>query len=169
MKDQNLEHIACELGECLTQRGFLLVSAESCTGGWIGQTITAIAGSSKWYERGFITYSDLSKQEMLGVSHLLLAQSGAVSEKVAIEMAAGAISRSHAQVSMAVTGIAGPGGGTAVKPVGMVCFAWAIKNSLSRSEVHYLDGDREAVRRKAVAIALQGTIDLLRDMSLAVA
>ena len=161
--DQKLLLLANELGDSLMQRGIMLVSAESCTGGWVGQTITAIAGSSRWYERGFITYSNLSKQEMLGVDEQILNKFGAVSEQIASEMAAGAISHSSAQFSIAVTGIAGPGGATEGKPVGMICHGWAIKDSLVKSAVCMLEGDRESIRKQAVAIALQGAIDLLHE------
>ena len=164
--DQKLEKLAKELGEILIQRGLMLVSAESCTGGWVGQTVTSIPGSSKWYERGFITYSNNSKSEMLGVSHRSLEKFGAVSEQIAAEMAAGAISSSCAQVSLAVTGIAGPGGSTEGKPVGMICHSWAIKNGLARTAVCFLEGDRESIRKQAVVIALQGMIDLLLDTPL---
>ncbi|MDH5551927.1 MAG: nicotinamide-nucleotide amidohydrolase family protein [Nitrosomonas sp.] len=163
MTDQKLFLLAKKLGDILMQRGIMLASAESCTGGWIGQTITAIAGSSRWYERGFITYSNLSKQEMLGVDERLLNKFGAVSEQIALEMAAGAISYSHAQLSIAVTGIAGPGGATEGKPVGMICHGWAIKDGSVKSAVCLLEGDRESIRRQAVAIALQGAIDLLHE------
>jgi nicotinamide-nucleotide amidase len=165
--DQKLEKLAKELGEILIQRGFMLVSAESCTGGWIGQSVTSIPGSSNWYERGFITYSNNSKSEMLGVSHRSLEKYGAVSEQIATEMAAGAISSSHAQISVAVTGIAGPGGAMEGKPVGKICHSWAIKDGLARTSVCFLEGDRESIRKQAVAIALQGTIDLLFDAPLA--
>lgn len=161
--DQKLFLLANELGDLLIQRGIMLVSAESCTGGWIGQTITAIAGSSRWYERGFITYSNLSKQEMLGVDERVLNKFGAVSEQIASQMASGAISHSHAQISIAVTGIAGPGGATEGKPVGMICHGWAIKDGLVKSAVCMLEGDRETIRKQAVAIALQGAIDLLHE------
>jgi len=161
--DQKLFLLANELGDLLMQRGIMLVSAESCTGGWIGQTITAIAGSSRWYERGFITYSNLSKQEMLGVDEHLLNKFGAVSEQIASEMASGAISHSRAQLSIAVTGIAGPGGATEGKLVGMICHGWAIKDGSAQSAVCMLKGDRESIRRQAVAIALQGAIDLLHE------
>ncbi len=161
--EQKLEQLAKELGEILIQRGFMLVSAESCTGGWIGQTVTSIPGSSKWYERGFITYSNNSKSEMLGVSHRSLEKFGAVSEQIATEMAAGAISSSRAQISIAVTGIAGPGGATKGKPVGMICHSWAIKDGLARTAACLLEGDRESIRKQAVAIALQGAINLLLD------
>jgi len=167
--DQQLQQLAQQAGKLLTQQGLMLVSAESCTGGWLGQTVTTIAGSSTWYERGFITYSNVSKQEMLGVGSATLAQYGAVSEQTAKEMVAGAICRSHAQVGVSVTGIAGPDGGAAGKPVGMICFAWMVKDGLARSEIRYLKGDRQVIRSQAVAIALQGVIDLLQDVSPAIA
>lgn len=159
-----LEDLAREVGSALAQQGLMLVSAESCTGGWLGQAITSTAGSSAWYERGFITYADISKHEMLGVSSKTLEQYGAVSEETAYEMAEGAITRSHAQVAVAVTGIAGPDGGTADKPVGMVCFSWIIKEGLARAETRYLSGNREAIRQQAVAEALQGVLDLLQGI-----
>ena len=163
MDDRALLLLAGHVGIDLIQQGLMLASAESCTGGWLGQAITSKRGSSAWYERGFITYSVVSKQEMLGVSAATLKQHGTVSEQTAQEMAAGAISHSHAQVAVAITGIAGPDGGTAEKPVGMVCFAWAKKDSLALSATRHFSGDREAVRRQAVAAALQGVIDLLRE------
>lgn len=163
MDDRILQQLAGHVGIELIQQGLMLTSAESCTGGWLGQTITSMAGSSAWYERGFITYSVVSKQEMLGVSSATLKQHGAVSEQTAREMAEGAIVRSHAQVAVAITGIAGPDGGTAEKPVGMVCFAWALKDGLARSETRHFSGDREAVRWQSVVAALQGVIDLLHD------
>ena len=166
ISDQKLSLLADGLGNLLMERGIMLVSAESCTGGWIGQTITAIAGSSKWYDRGFITYSNSSKQEMLGVDERSLQIFGAVSEQIASEMASGAILNSHAHVSIALTGIAGPGGSTEGKPVGMICHGWAIKDGLARNAVCFLEGDREAVRRQAVAISLQGAIDLVHDLPL---
>ncbi len=163
MDDRALLLLAGHVGIDLIQQGLMLASAESCTGGWLGQAITSKRGSSAWYERGFITYSVVSKQEMLGVSAATLKQHGTVSEQTAQEMAAGAISHSRAQVAVAITGIAGPDGGTAEKPVGMVCFAWAKKDSLALSATRHFSGDREAVRRQAVAAALQGVIDLLRE------
>ena len=164
MDDSTLQDLAIKIGSALARQGLMLASAESCTGGWLGQTITSIAGSSAWYERGFITYTDISKREMLGVSSTTLEQYGAVSEEIAYEMAEGAIARSHAQVSVAVTGIAGPGGGTAKKPVGMICFAWIIKDGLARTETRYFSGSREEIRQQAVAGALQGVIDLLHGI-----
>lgn len=163
MDDRTLQLLAGHVGIDLIQQGLMLASAESCTGGWLGQAITSRRGSSAWYERGFITYSVVSKQEMLGVSATTLKQHGTVSEQTAQEMAAGAISHSHAQVAVAITGIAGPDGGTAAKPVGMICFAWAMKDGLTLSATRHFSGDREAVRRQAVAAALQGVIDLLRE------
>ncbi len=163
ISDQKLFLHATELGDLLMRRGIMLASAESCTGGWIGQTITAIPGSSKWYERGFITYMNLSKQEMLGIAEHTLNKFGAVSEQIVAEMAVGAIFHSHAQLSIAVTGIAGPGGATEGKPVGMICHGWAIKAGLVKSAVCMLEGDRESIRRQAVAIALQGAIGLLHE------
>lgn len=163
MNDQMLQHLARQVGIALTQHELMLTSAESCTGGWLGQTITSVAGSSAWYERGFITYATISKHEMLGVSTATLEQYGVVSEQTAREMAEGSIARSHAQVAIAITGIAGPEGGTPEKPIGMVCFAWALKDGLARSETRHFSGDREAVRRQSVAVALQGIIDLLHE------
>ena len=146
----------------------MLVTAESCTGGWVGQAVTAVSGSSAWYERGYITYSNTAKCEMLGVQQATLDQYGAVSSQTAQEMAIGALNRSHAQISVAITGIAGPDGGTATKPVGMVCFAWAARDGLVQQETHYFSGDREAIRRQAVATALQGILRIL-DNATAVA
>lgn len=145
------------------QRGWMLVTAESCTGGWVGQAVTAVSGSSAWYERGYITYSNTAKREMLGVQQATLDQHGAVSPQTAQEMAIGALNRSHAQISVSITGIAGPDGGTATKPVGMVCFAWATQDGLVQQETHYFKGDRESIRRQAVATALEGVLTMLND------
>lgn len=151
------------MGKCLTHREWMLVTAESCTGGWLGQAVTAVAGSSAWYERGFITYSNASKCEMLGVQQTTLDHYGAVSTQTAQAMVMGALSRSHAQIGVSITGIAGPDGGTATKPVGMVCFAWAIKDGLVQQETRFFKGNRETVRRLAVVTALQGILHLLND------
>lgn len=158
--DSATSKLAQQLGKCLQQHGLLLVTAESCTGGWVGQAVTAVAGSSAWFERGFITYSNASKCEMLGVRQETLDQYGAVSPQTAQEMALGALTRSRAQIAVAVTGIAGPEGGTASKPVGMVCFAWAIKQGSVQQQTHFFSGDREAIRRTAVTTALQGLLQL---------
>ena len=161
MDDLTLQDLARKVGVALAQQGLMLATAESCTGGGLGQTITSIAGSSSWYERGFITYATASKHEMLGVSTSTLEQYGAVSEQTVSEMAAGVITHSHAHVAVAITGIAGPEGGTEEKPVGMVCFAWMMKDGLASAETRYFTGSREEIRRQAVAEALQGVIDLL--------
>ncbi len=153
--------LARRVGARLRERGLVLATAESCTGGWIAQAVTSIAGSSEWFERGFVTYSNESKKELLGVRSATLARHGAVSEATAKEMAAGALRRSRAQVAVAVTGIAGPGGGTKRKPVGMVCFAWAEKKGGAKSATRRFAGGREAVRRRSVAFALQGVLERL--------
>lgn len=166
-KISDIEHdiyeLAVQAGQCLAQRGWMLVTAESCTGGWVGQAVTAVSGSSAWYERGYITYSNTAKCEMLGVQQATLDQHGAVSPQTAQEMAIGALNRSHAQISVSITGIAGPDGGTAMKPVGMVCFAWAARDGLVQQETRYFTGNREAIRRQAVATALQGILRLAGD------
>lgn len=164
MDDMILQDLARQAGIALAQEELLLATAESCTGGWLGQVITSIAGSSAWYERGFITYADSSKHEMLGVSDATLKQYGAVSEQTASEMAAGAIARSHAQVAVSITGIAGPEGGTPEKPVGTVCFAWIMKEGMALTETRYFSGNREEIRRQSVGGALQGVIDLLHSI-----
>ena len=162
---QAISYLAAEVGERLRQLGLLLATAESCTGGWLGQAVTAIAGSSVWYDRGFITYSNLSKNEMLGVSMTTLEKYGAVSEVTAQEMALGAQKNSHAQVSIAITGIAGPVGGSESKPVGTVCFAWVLKEGQLSSETCFFSGDRESVRRQSVIKALQELLNLLDERS----
>ena len=139
----------------------MLTTAESCTGGWVAQAVTAVAGSSDWFERGFVTYSDAAKQEMLGVSARTLAAHGAVSEQTAREMAIGALAHSRAQVALAITGIAGPGGGSPEKPVGMVCFAWAATGDKISAQTRQFEGDRESVREQSVIAALQGLAQLL--------
>lgn len=164
LDDKELLLLSQQLGDLLQAVGLLMVTAESCTGGWIGQMITAVPGSSAWYDRGFITYSNLAKQQMLGVQPVTLARHGAVSEQIAREMALGAIKMSQAQVAVAVTGIAGPEGGSQEKPVGTVCFAWVIKNQLTRSQTCLFMGDREAIRRQSVATGLVKSIELLKSI-----
>ena len=139
----------------------MLATAESCTGGWAAQAMTAIGGSSEWFERGFVTYSNEAKQEMLGVSEKTIQKHGAVSEETAREMAQGALARSKASVSLSVTGVAGPTGGSDAKPVGTVCFAWATKKGALRSETRRFAGDREAVRRQSVVRALEGVLEVV--------
>jgi nicotinamide-nucleotide amidase len=152
-----MEELARRLGERLKARAAVLATAESCTGGWVAQAVTTVAGSSAWFDRGFITYSDEAKREMLGVRAQTLARHGAVSEETAREMARGALERSMATLAVAVTGIAGPGGGSAEKPVGMVCFAWAAGPHVT-SETRRFSGDRESVRRQSVIRALEGVL-----------
>jgi nicotinamide-nucleotide amidase len=137
-----------------------LATAESCTGGWIAKCCTDLAGSSDWFERGFVTYSDVAKQELLGVDGQVLHYAGAVSEAVALQMASGAIGHSSADVSLAVTGIAGPGGGTEDKPAGTVWFAWSVSGSVE-TDCQQFPGGRETVRRATVAHAVQGLLDRL--------
>lgn len=146
----------------LERAGRRLALAESCTGGWVARVVTAIAGSSGWFERGFVTYSNEAKQEMLGVAAATINRHGAVSEPTARAMAEGALARSHADVALAITGIAGPSGGTPEKPIGMVWFAWATKENGVSVRCCQLTGDRETVRRKSVAIGLEGLLDVLR-------
>ncbi len=150
--------LAEEVGRFLKARGWMLATAESCTGGWVGEAVTAVSGSSAWYDRGFITYANEAKQEMLGVPPETLAAHGAVSEATVREMAAGALQRSRAQVAVAVSGIAGPTGGTAEKPVGLVWFAWAFAGGQVTAERHVFAGDRREVRRQAVEVALRGVL-----------
>jgi nicotinamide-nucleotide amidase len=136
----------------------VLVTAESCTGGWVAQAVTAVAGSSAWFERGFVTYSNDAKQELLGVRGETLDRHGAVSEETASEMARGALARSKGTISLAVTGVAGPSGGSAEKPIGMVCFAWARRDGAIASATEHFRGDRESVRRQSVIHALKGVL-----------
>ena len=148
------------LAEQLTQRGWMLATAESCTGGWIAKCCTDMAGSSAWFDRGFITYSNAAKQDMLGVRAETLAQYGAVSEAVVAEMATGALRHSQAHIAVAVSGIAGPSGGSAEKPVGTVCFAWAMRNGEVLTKTCQFAGDREAVRWQSVVFALNGILQM---------
>lgn len=148
------------LAEQLKQRGWMLATAESCTGGWIAKCCTDVAGSSAWFDRGFITYSNAAKQDMLGVRAETLAQYGAVSEAVVAEMATGALRHSQAHIAVAVSGIAGPSGGSPEKPVGTVCFAWAMRNGEVLTKTCQFAGDREAVRWQSVVFALNGILQM---------
>jgi nicotinamide-nucleotide amidase len=143
-----------QLGEKLKQREWKLVTAESCTGGGLAFYLTNIPGSSEWFERGFVTYSNLSKEELLNVKSQTLSQFGAVSEQTAKEMAEGALENSQAQISISITGIAGPDGGSAEKPVGTVWFGWASINSEAQAVVHYFSGSRIEIREQAIQTAL---------------
>jgi nicotinamide-nucleotide amidase len=158
-----MDILAAQVGGLLKAHGLMLATAESCTGGGVAQAITDVAGSSGWFERGFVTYSNLSKQQMLGVREATLMQHGAVSELTVREMVAGALQHSDAQVALAVSGIAGPDGGTADKPVGTVWFAWGIKHGDTHAQRHQLRGSRAEIRAQAVHIALQGVVNLLNQ------
>ena len=154
------------LSKLLTGQHKLLAVAESCTGGWLAKVLTDQAGSSDWFERGFVTYSNLAKHEMLGVSLNTLDNFGAVSEQTVAEMASGVLAHSHADISVSISGIAGPGGGSADKPVGLVWFGWAqheASDAVVLCEKKVFQGDREAVRLQAVAFALQQLIKLLQN------
>lgn len=150
-----------EIASALQRMHWQLVTAESCTGGLISSVITEIPGSSLWFERGFVTYSNRAKQEMLAVPEGLITQHGAVSSEVAASMAAGALQYSLGQVALAVTGIAGPAGGSAEKPVGMVCFAWAIRTMTPVTLKKQFTGTRQEIRLAACQEALQGVLALL--------
>jgi nicotinamide-nucleotide amidase len=156
------QYLPGPLADLLLKRGWMLATAESCTGGMIAAACTDLAGSSQWFERGFVTYSNAAKTEMLGVDAALIAHAGAVSEAVARAMAQGALTHSRAQVALAVTGVAGPGGGSADKPVGTVWLAWATPTGL-HSEVQHFKGDRAAVRTATVQHALGRLLGLLAD------
>ncbi len=161
--DEELIAIARRLGERASRCGALITVAESCTGGWVAKVLTDIPGCSAWFDRGFVTYTNASKQEMLGVRTATLAAHGAVSEQTAVEMAQGALERSGGSCAVAISGIAGPGGAMPGKPVGTVCFAWAGRSGRGRACRERFAGDREQVRRQAVAFALSGLQTLLPD------
>ena len=158
--DDPLRALAARLGAAALAHGTMIATAESCTGGLVAGAITAIAGSSAWFERGFVTYSNLAKEQQLGVPPATLARFGAVSEEAAKAMAQGAVRAGAAQWAVAVTGIAGPDGGSPDKPVGTVWFAWAGPGHLQALRRHF-DGDRTAVRLASVRVALEGLVDRL--------
>ena len=157
---EHLTELAARVGHALTRRGLLLVTAESCTGGGVATAITEIAGSSDWFDCGFITYSNASKTELLDVPAALIAQHGAVSEEIAAAMAEGALANSNAHVSISTTGIAGPGGAVPGKPVGTVCFGWT-HGDHTHTERLVFAGDRQAVRAQTVQHVLQGLLRLV--------
>jgi len=161
MKRYDLTALARELGEACRRKRVMVASAESCTGGGVAEAMTRISGSSAWFDRAFVTYTNTAKKEMLGVSARSLAAYGAVSPQVAREMATGALAFSHADASVAITGIAGPTGGSRAKPVGLVYIAWAGRQGAPQVRRFRFAGGREAVRAQSVAFALQGLIDLL--------
>ena len=162
MTEERITELARKLGRSCKRRKVVLATAESCTGGGLAAAITCIAGSTKWFDRGFVTYSNDAKKQMLGVSQRTLRNHGAVSEQVAREMASGALRHSPADISVSLTVIAGPSGGSRSKPVGLVWFAWAVRGGPVQSRAFRFRGDRVEVRRQAVAMALQGLVDLLR-------
>jgi nicotinamide-nucleotide amidase len=159
--DVDLVVLSEAVGAACHQRRLLLATAESCTGGWVAQVITHTAGSSAWFERGFVTYSNVAKVEMLGVRTETLERFGAVSPETAAEMAAGALMNSNALISLAITGIAGPTGGSPGKPVGTVSFAWCRAGEAAETDTAVFAGDREAIRRQAVLHGLRGLLRLL--------
>ena len=158
----NLTTLATKLGAALKARGYMLALAESCTGGMVAEVITSVAGSSAWFDRGFVTYSNQAKIDMLGVSTQTLETFGAVSEQIAAEMAVGALKHSQTQIAGSITGIAGPDGGTADKPVGTVCFAWAETNQPTITMTKNFDGNRGEIRQQATSFLMRQLIDQLK-------
>jgi len=156
---------AAELGLALKAKGLMLAMAESCTGGMVAQAITSVAGSSEWFDRGFVTYSNAAKIDMLGVSSETLERFGAVSEQTASEMALGALKNSASQIAGSITGIAGPDGGTKAKPVGMVCFAWAGQNFPVSTDTQLFHGNREQIRQQAAIFMMARLIERLNTLN----
>lgn len=163
MTESLADEMAEHLGHLLLMADARLVTAESCTGGGLAEIITRIPGSSQWFERGYVTYSNEAKMELLGITHETLTQHGAVSEEAAVAMAQGALANSHAQISVAITGIAGPEGGTEDKPVGTVCLAWLQEGEDVRVTRTLFEGDRLQIRQQSCLMALQGLIDMLEQ------
>ena len=164
-QSDQLGSVAEQVGGLLKDQGSRLTTVESCTGGWIAQSVTAVAGSSVWFERGFITYSNEAKHELVGVPDLLIIENGAVSGPVARAMARGGLDHSPADVAVAVTGVAGPDGGSIEKPVGTVFVSWALRSGALRTERFLFEGDRVAVRVQTVIEALGGLIRFMHDES----
>jgi nicotinamide-nucleotide amidase len=158
-----LSDLAQQLGGILKEQGKMLALAESCTGGMVAQAVTSVAGSSTWFDRGFVTYSNQAKAEMLNVSNATLNKYGAVSEETATEMALGAINNSNADISGSITGIAGPTGGSAEKPIGTVCFAWATKNKRLVNVTKHFKGNRQEIREQASRVMLEGLLNMLNN------
>ncbi len=156
-----LDALAAELGQALKTKGWMLALAESCTGGLVSAAITEIPGSSGWFDRGFVTYSNAAKVQMLGVSAETLERFGAVSEETAKEMALGALKNSQAQIACSITGIAGPDGGTSQKPVGTVCFAWVVNNQPAQTATLHLSGNRHSIRQQSAQTALAGLLKIV--------
>jgi len=160
--DMAVTRLAREVGGACLRRGLFVTTAESCTGGGVAEALTRVPGSTRYFERCFVTYGNDSKEDLLVVSHATLLAHGAVSEETAREMAECALARSSATLSVAITGIAGPGGAGPGKPVGLVCFSWAQQDGPTQARAFLFKGGRERVRRQAVAVALQGLLDLMR-------
>ncbi|WP_108507749.1 CinA family protein [Polynucleobacter acidiphobus] len=162
--NSSITSLTQQLAQILLAKGFKIASAESCTGGLLAAHLTSLAGSSDWFERGFVTYSNQAKEESIGVPKELIERYGAVSEEVARAMAEGVLNHSLAQVSVAITGIAGPGGGSANKPVGMVCFAWGMQvddQIQTRSQTKQFSGDRQNIREQACVYAIESLLEQL--------
>jgi nicotinamide-nucleotide amidase len=159
--DEELTALSQRVGAALQKSGVTLATAESCTGGWIAEVVTQTAGSSNWFDCGFVTYSNQAKVQLLGVSPKTLVKHGAVSEETAAAMALGALAHCGAGIVLSVTGIAGPGGGSDDKPVGSVCFGWASRDQLAQTDTRFFTGDRASVRRQSVVFALEGLLKQL--------
>ncbi len=157
---KKIHDIAQRLGQVLQDKGWQVATAESCTGGWVAEAITSVAGSSAWFGYGYVSYANEAKQQMLGVKAETLAQNGAVSEAVVIEMADGACRNASAELSVAISGIAGPDGGSPEKPVGTVWLAWSQEGQPTQAQVCHFTGDRCAIRQQAVVTALSGLLRL---------
>ena len=163
LTDAELGALAARVATAMQQCAWMLASAESCTGGWIAKVLTDLSGSSAWFEAGVVSYSNEAKMSLLGVRQETLERTGAVSEETALEMVSGALTRLNASVAVAITGIAGPTGGTPEKPVGTVWIGWQRRGSAARAQLFHFAGDREAVRRQTVAAALDGVLAMLTD------
>ena len=162
MNQEKLEKISSELGELLKLKDYSFTCAESCTGGWVGHALTSIPGSSEWFGSSFVTYSYEAKIQILGVSSEDLDNFGAVSEEIVEQMVSGALHKSGANVGVAISGIAGPAGGTDTKPVGTVCFAWKMEGQDVITSTEYFAGERNEIRYSSVERALMGTIELVK-------
>lgn len=155
--------LTSNISKLAIQQGIVITTAESCTGGGVAHALTAIPGSSAWFEKGFVTYSNQAKQDMLGVKQTTLVDYGAVSKETVVAMAEGALARAKAQLSVAISGIAGPDGGSDDKPVGTVWFAWSKGNAGCQAACYHFDGDRQAVREQAITVALSGLLKCLKE------
>lgn len=159
--NKRIDRLSLQLGKLLSERGLMIATVESCTGGFISEAITRIPGSSSWFDRGFVTYTDVAKQELVGVSGDTLSADGAVSRAAAEEMASGGVQFSQADLAISVTGVAGPDGGSEEKPVGTVWIAWADRDGNVVNRRYRFDGDRQAVREAAVENALAGAVEFV--------